>query len=78
MVLSDNSRLAPDRRFRGRRGIALLSVLWVLTLLALMASTFNRTARTEIPAKLSVLLQEIEIFPSRGLIAQVGVNLKAR
>ncbi len=47
MVSSDNSRPALDRRFRGRRGIALLSVLWVLTLLALMASTFTRTARTE-------------------------------
>ena len=48
MVSSDNSRPAPDRRFRGRRGIALLSVLWVLTLLTLMAVTFARTTRTEI------------------------------
>ena len=44
---TDNSRPGPDTRFCGRRGIALLSVLWVLTLLALMAANFTRTARTE-------------------------------
>ena len=36
-----------SRKLGGRRGIALLSVLWVLTLLSLMAATFTLTARTE-------------------------------
>ena len=43
----DNSRPGPDRRSQGRRGIALLSVLWVLMLLGLMAATFTRTTRSE-------------------------------
>lgn len=34
-------------RIRGRRGIALLSVLWVLMLLGLMAATFTYASRTE-------------------------------
>ncbi|MFQ5773849.1 MAG: general secretion pathway protein GspK [Kiloniellaceae bacterium] len=32
----------------GRRGLALISVLWVLTLLSLIAASFTRTTRTEI------------------------------
>lgn len=35
-------------RWRGRRGLALISVLWVLTLLALIAASFTRTTRTEV------------------------------
>jgi general secretion pathway protein K len=34
--------------FRGRRGIALISVLWVLVLLSLIAASFSRTTRTEV------------------------------
>jgi general secretion pathway protein K len=33
---------------RGRRGIALVSVLWVLVLLSLIAASFSRTTRTEV------------------------------
>jgi general secretion pathway protein K len=33
---------------RGRRGIALISVLWVLVLLSLIAASFSRTTRTEV------------------------------
>lgn len=33
---------------RSRRGIALVSVLWVLVLLSLIAASFGRTARTEV------------------------------
>ncbi len=36
------------RHLRSRRGLALVSVLWVLTLLALIAASFTRTTRTEI------------------------------
>jgi len=36
------------RHLRGRRGIALVSVLWVLTLLALIAAAFLHTTRGEI------------------------------
>ncbi len=32
----------------GRRGLALVTVLWVLMLLALIAASFMRTTRTEI------------------------------
>ncbi len=32
----------------GRRGLALVTVLWVLMLLALIAASFTRTTRTEI------------------------------
>lgn len=35
-------------RVRDHRGIALISVLWVLTLLSLIAASFMRTTRTEI------------------------------
>ncbi len=35
-------------RPRGQRGLALVTVLWVLMLLALIAASFTRTTRTEI------------------------------
>ena len=44
--LSD--RRARDRGPAGRRGLALVTVLWVLMLLALVAASFTRTTRTEI------------------------------
>lgn len=40
-----------NRQWRGvsrRRGIALVSVLWVVTLLSLMAASFSRTTRTDV------------------------------
>ena len=39
---------ARDRGPAGRRGLALVTVLWVLMLLALVAASFMRTMRTEI------------------------------
>jgi general secretion pathway protein K len=35
-------------RARGRRGLALVTVLWVLMLLSLVAASFTRTTRTEV------------------------------
>ncbi len=35
-------------RARGRRGLALVTMCWVLVLLSLIAASFNRTTRTEI------------------------------
>lgn len=35
-------------RFRSRRGVALISVLWVLVLLSLIAASLSRTSRTEV------------------------------
>ncbi len=72
MAQRDNSRLGRDGRFRGRRGIALLSVLWVLTLLALMAANFTRTARTEINLARN-LLENAEA----EALAEAGVHLAA-
>ena len=54
----------------GRRGIALLAVLWVLTLLALMAASFMRTTRSET----SLARNLIESAKAEGL-ADAGVEL---
>lgn len=54
--------------FGGRRGIALLSVLWVLMLLGLMAATFTRTARTETKLARNLLeIAEAEALTTAGL-----------
>ncbi len=39
---------AGDRGPAGRRGLALVTVLWVLMLLALIAASFTKTTRLEI------------------------------
>jgi general secretion pathway protein K len=56
----------------GRRGIALLSVLWVLTLLALMAATFTRTTRTE-----TSLARNLLDNARAEALADAGVHLAA-
>lgn len=58
------------RRIWGRRGIALLSVLWVLTLLALMAASFTRTTRTE-----TALARNLLENARAEALADAGVHL---
>ena len=48
-------KLADFPKRRGRRGIALVAVLWGLTLLALVAANFTRTTRTEVRLAYSLL-----------------------
>ncbi len=60
------------RRIWGRRGIALLSVLWVLTLLALMAASFTRTTRTE-----TALARNLLENARAEALADAGVHLAA-
>jgi general secretion pathway protein K len=61
MDQSDHNNSANDRAspqcWRLNRGLALLSVLWILTLLALMAANFTRTTRTEINLTRNLLEQ---------------------
>jgi general secretion pathway protein K len=54
----------------GRRGIALLVVLWVLTLLALMAASFTRTTRTEIS-----LARNLSESAKAEALADAGVHM---
>ena len=68
MNSQDRKRTGLSERFGGRRGIALLSVLWVLMLLGLMAATFTRTARTEtILARNLLEIAEAEALATAGL-----------
>ncbi len=61
------SRLA--RRLAGRRGLALVAVLWGLTLLALMTASFTSTTRTEVNLAFNALESA-----RAELIAEAGVQ----
>ncbi len=63
---------ATGRQKRLNRGLALLAVLWILTLLALMAATFTRTSRTEV----NLARNAMERFRAETL-ADAGVHLAA-
>ncbi len=56
----------------GRRGIALLAVLWVLALLALMAASFMRTTRSE-----TSLARNLMESAKAEALADAGVELAA-
>ncbi len=62
-----SSRLA--RRLAGRRGLALVAVLWGLTLLALMTASFTSTTRTEVNLAFNALESA-----RAELIAEAGVH----
>ena len=47
-ILATDMRLFAESRFNRQRGLALLSVLWVLVLLSVMAASFTRTSRTNV------------------------------
>lgn len=57
------------RRAKRRSGIALVSVLWVVTLLSLMAATFSRTTRTDV----NLARNQIENAQAEAL-ADAGVH----
>ena len=76
-MVRPNHNSTADHKATGRRrpldrGLALLMVLWVLTLLALMAATFTRTSRTEV----NLARNAMERFQAETL-ADAGVDLAA-
>ena len=67
----DMSRIS--NRCRDRRGLALVTVLWVLMLLSLMAASFMKTTRTEV----NITRNLIENAEAEAL-ADAGVYLASR
>ncbi|MGH6929421.1 MAG: general secretion pathway protein GspK, partial [Dongiaceae bacterium] len=57
------------RRLRDQRGIALVAVLWTMTLLALIAAVFMRETRTEL-----ALVRNLESQARAEALAEAGVN----
>jgi type II secretory pathway component PulK len=51
----------------GHRGLALVTVLWVLVLLALMAASFTRTTRTEISLA-RILIHNAKALADAGML----------
>lgn len=62
------------------RGLVLLAVLWVLTLLALMAATFTRTSRTEVNLARNAMQQlQAEALADSGVhlaVARLGQTIE--
>ncbi len=57
------------RRLRDQRGLALVAVLWTMTLLALIAAVFMRETRTEL-----ALVRNLESEAKADALAEAGVN----
>ena len=57
------------RRLRDQRGLALVAVLWTMTLLALIAAVFMRETRTEL-----ALVRNLEGEARAEALAEAGVN----
>jgi general secretion pathway protein K len=57
------------RRRRDQRGLALVAVLWTMTLLALIAAVFMRETRTEL-----ALVRNLESEAKADALAEAGVN----
>ena len=57
------------RRLRDQRGLALVAVLWTMTLLALIAAVFMRETRTEM-----ALVRNLEGEARAEALAEAGVN----
>jgi general secretion pathway protein K len=57
------------RRLRDQRGLALVAVLWTMTLLALIAAVFMRETRTEL-----ALVRNLDGEARADALAEAGVN----